>query len=583
MKKHPKRSDENSNRDQKERFDPDLYDRYVGRYQKEKKRPRRVLKGEERERFKNIAGQHSGSRKERKRDQKNSYRQADSHEGNRPHHRARKPEASYKENHSYDYDHERDYDYGRKYKQSYEPDHEPDYDYDHEYKNDHDYEPDHGYEHDHDYKDDYIYDDSDYEDDRDYEFEKEDLEGERKESEEDYYREGEGEGKEENLEKEEGPLLYSERRIDPETGIIEERKIYHRSPDSLSEEDSYEEVGEWERKLGSDGLDDEGQDRDRLLEERRLLYGDEEGLLEEEAPKKSIWRRIKRAFLAFLALLIVLLVIDLSICYSWDRDKKALPVPAADQGNRLNFLGLDMIFLLAGVDDAGEGVPQRTDTLMLVRLNFLKGETTILSIPRDTYVNVNGNNTKINHAYAYGGPELTVETLRDLLGIDLDYYLVVDYDTVKSMIDAMGGVHYDIPEEAAPVEGEDYEVGEKKLNGEEALFYLRHRQGYPNADLDRIKAQQEFLKEASKQAMSPKKFFRWPKMLNTMASHTKTNIPALPMIPRAIRLPSMMRNSEQILLPGRGAYLGGTAYYLVDESAMSDILEKNFRSFLLRN
>lgn len=303
---------------------------------------------------------------------------------------------------------------------------------------------------------------------------------------------------------------------------------------------------------------------------------------EEEAPRRTpIKTKIKRFFTVILALLLTFLVINLSICYSWDKEKKNLPVPAADEGNRLRRFGLDMMFLLAGVDDTGEGTPQRSDTLMLVRLNFWKGKTTVLSIPRDTYVQVRGKPTKVNHAYAYGGPELTVETIRDFLGIDLDYYMVVDYETVKAVIDAMGGVSYTIPEKAAPVEGERYRTGDHVLKGEEALFYLRHRQGYPRGDIDRVEAQQAFLKEAAIQALSPGKALRWPAMLSAFAAHAKTNIPSIPMIPRAPRLMNMVSDPEIIQLPGRPAYLGGISYYMVNEAEARNLVQEYFEPFMI--
>ena len=100
------------------------------------------------------------------------------------------------------------------------------------------------------------------------------------------------------------------------------------------------------------------------------------------------------------------------------------------------------------------------------------------SIPRDSRVYIDGEPDKINHAHAYGGIELTIQTIRDFLGIDLDYYLEVDYQTVKAVVDAAGGVRYNVPEDAAPVPGEVHRVGDHVLNGEETLSFLRHRQGY---------------------------------------------------------------------------------------------------------
>ena len=381
------------------------------------------------------------------------------------------------------------------------------------------------------------------------------------------------------------PLIYSERRIDPKTGIIEERKIYRAA--SQTGEDRFERVSEDDFFTGKDeaeprkkhhwpGFLKRKRDKEEPEEEE-----EEEEEDEDEAPRTPLKTKIKRVFAVFLALIIAFLAVNLSICYSWDKEKKNLPIPAQAQGNRLRRMGLDMVFLLAGVDDTGKGTPQRTDTLMVVRLNFLKGKTTILSIPRDTYVRVDGKYTKINHAYAYGGANLTVETIRDFLGMDLDYYMIIDYSTVKAVIDAMGGVSYDIPEKASPVEGERYKTGSHTLKGEEALFYLRHRQGYPRGDIDRVQAQQAFIKEAAVQAMSPGKFYRWPNILSAFAAHSKTNIPSVPMVPRAPRLMTMATNVETIQLPGRPATIQGISYYMVDQAAARNMARQYFSPFLI--
>lgn len=227
--------------------------------------------------------------------------------------------------------------------------------------------------------------------------------------------------------------------------------------------------------------------------------------------KKSCLGRIVKILLLLLILSFGIAAIYLGM---WDQKKKELPVPAEADGNILNPVHGDLVFLLAGVDDTGAGQPQRTDTLMLFRVNLYTGSIRGLSIPRDTRVYVNGSLDKVNHAHAYGGIELTMKTLRDFLGIDLDYYMEIDFGTVTAMIDAAGGVVYDVPEDAQPVEGEIFTTGKHRMMGEESLSFLRHRQGYKMGDLGRVNAQQEFMKSAMKQILSPKNFLRYPMILD---------------------------------------------------------------------
>src|SRR5690554_5284168 len=101
----------------------------------------------------------------------------------------------------------------------------------------------------------------------------------------------------------------------------------------------------------------------------------------------------------------------------------------------------EILFLLMGVDakDVKKSKGRRTDTMMLVKVNFDTGEINLLSIPRDTRVAVKGKQDKITHAHAYGGVELTMKTVRDFLNLDIDYYVKVDYQIVMDIVDEIGG------------------------------------------------------------------------------------------------------------------------------------------------
>ena len=107
----------------------------------------------------------------------------------------------------------------------------------------------------------------------------------------------------------------------------------------------------------------------------------------------------------------------------------------------------ELLFLLAGVDqnDGKNGEHTRTDTLMLIKANVDTGSFDIISIPRDCRIKVNGKLDKVNHAHSYGGIKLTLKSLRDFLGVDIDYYVKIDFDAVVKVVDAIGGVEVDVP------------------------------------------------------------------------------------------------------------------------------------------
>lgn len=313
---------------------------------------------------------------------------------------------------------------------------------------------------------------------------------------------------------------------------------------------------------------------------RRMHVEDFDEVAEEPRKKKSC---LGRLFRLLLLLLIVAILFLVGYLFLWDKEKENLPIPSAEEGNTLAPIHDDLLVLMAGVDDTGAGEPQRTDTLLLLRFAFGEGRLIGLSIPRDSRVYIDGEPDKINHAHAYGGIELTIQTIRDFLGIDLDYYLEVDYQTVKAVVDAAGGVRYNVPEDAAPVPGEVHRVGDHVLNGEETLSFLRHRQGYVNGDIDRVKAQQAFVRETAKQVASPLRFYRYPFVLHALRINAKTNLPALPLLPKAPGvLFSGLSNMELHTLPGEGDMIDGVSYYLVDEEETLSMVQELFAPFLLR-
>ncbi|XRQ06494.1 LCP family protein [Actinomadura welshii] len=145
---------------------------------------------------------------------------------------------------------------------------------------------------------------------------------------------------------------------------------------------------------------------------------------------------------------------------------------------------------------------QRTDTIMLLHLPADREKAYIVSFPRDSWVEVPGyGNQKINAAFSYGGPALLIETVEHLTGIRIDHYGAIDFEGFKSMTDALGGVTVNIKETVYdPARKKQWTAGKQKLNGEEALLFVRQRYNLPNGDFDRIKRQQAFLGALAKQA-----------------------------------------------------------------------------------
>jgi LCP family protein required for cell wall assembly len=158
---------------------------------------------------------------------------------------------------------------------------------------------------------------------------------------------------------------------------------------------------------------------------------------------------------------------------------------------------------LATGGDIGDG---RTDTILLVHIPGFGSSTptTMVSIPRDSYVEIPGyGSDKINAAFTVGGPLLLAQTVEQATGLRLDHYAEIGFDGFAVMVDAVGGVTM-CPKEpiSDPLAGIDLPAGCQKLNGRTALGYVRSR-ATPRADLDRMLNQREFMSALLHRAASP--------------------------------------------------------------------------------
>lgn len=174
---------------------------------------------------------------------------------------------------------------------------------------------------------------------------------------------------------------------------------------------------------------------------------------------------------------------------------------------------------------------KRADTIMLLSIDPKYDRVRLLSIPRDTYYKIKGyDNYRMNAAYARGGIDLQVSSVEDFMGVKIDHYVTVNYDAVKELVDAIGGVEvytpeykYTDPSTIPPLEI-NFEEGLHLLNGEDSVKYLRIRKPYKNQDLDRIKAQQDFIMKIFDKMKSPKMLLKVPKLVSIANKHIETDM-----------------------------------------------------------
>jgi len=161
---------------------------------------------------------------------------------------------------------------------------------------------------------------------------------------------------------------------------------------------------------------------------------------------------------------------------------------------------------------------------MVVKYDPVSKKINIVSIPRDTRVEIPGVKTdKINHAYAFGGAELSMNTLENLFGITIDYYVKFSFESFKKIIDDFGGVTVNAEKD---FEYEGYVTvpkGENVLNGNEALFYVRYRND-ASGDMGRIERQQEVVQALSKTIHSYDKEVALPLLFHAYSEDIETSL-----------------------------------------------------------
>ena len=175
--------------------------------------------------------------------------------------------------------------------------------------------------------------------------------------------------------------------------------------------------------------------------------------------------------------------------------------------------GRSMNILLAGADNGDDRGPSiaesvaagawkpgehRSDTIMVLHLTADRKHAYLISVPRDTYVNVDGYGMqKINAAFSLGGPSLYVQTLEQFTQLRMSHLAIIDWNGFRDLSTALGGVRVYVAQDSSDsARGVTWHRGYQRVEGDRALSYVRQRHGLPNGDFDRIRRQQNFLRSA---------------------------------------------------------------------------------------
>lgn len=193
--------------------------------------------------------------------------------------------------------------------------------------------------------------------------------------------------------------------------------------------------------------------------------------------------------------------------------------------------GEPLNILLIGTDDdtlerdTSDGYVSRSDTLMMVTLNPANHTTKILSIPRDTLTTIGDDPSpdKINHAFAYGGAELTIDTVQNYLQVPIDYYAVVNMTGLTDLIDAIGGIEVTSPL-TFEYRGTGFKKGEtREVNGVKAMNFARMRYDDPEGEVGRQNRQKIVVKAVVDKLLSFDAITYYPQLLRVISENVRTN------------------------------------------------------------
>lgn len=307
--------------------------------------------------------------------------------------------------------------------------------------------------------------------------------------------------------------------------------------------------------------------------------------------RKPLWLKL---IIILLGALILITVIGMSIFYSTlskmdkvDLNKSDLGLtPKEELQNYDSYNKIENIALF-GIDSTDGSTSGRSDSIMIATIDSTHKKLKATSIMRDSYVNIEGYGyDKINHAYAYGGPQLSIKTINQNFGLNIENFVAVDFSSLPIIIDKLGGLQINITEEELlyinkyvdqinKLHGTSsphiISAGEQTVDGGQALAYSRIR-STAGGDYERTQRQRTVLNGLFEKAMTiaPSKYLG---LINSILPHVQTNLSANSILSLATKVASIGTKSlEQERFP-RDDYSWGDningVYYLVFDEAVT--------------
>lgn len=347
----------------------------------------------------------------------------------------------------------------------------------------------------------------------------------------------------------------------------------------------------------ADRRDDErARGKKKTSVNKSIMNGSARVELERKKQMRARARRkstTKRAISAFVILIFLLVTFGCIYVFSFISGLKTdtlagANAPASNESLNILLLGMD----IGDVDQEENFSIKRTDTMMLLNYNPKTDKIHIVSIPRDTLIEVEdaydeyGNYSpywKMNAAYALGQEKEVIKQVEGLLEVNINYLVEIDYAAFRNIIDALGGIemyierdmYYDDDAQDLHIH---FNAGETVLlDGQAAEEFFRWRQnndgtGLVDGDLGRISNQQKFMKKVIEKAINPFIIFKVPSILNIIQENVITNMSGSKMLSYGLK---MIKNSgvDMVTLQGYDESIYGQSFLVVNKEDNSDILQ----------
>jgi len=281
--------------------------------------------------------------------------------------------------------------------------------------------------------------------------------------------------------------------------------------------------------------------------------------------KKRTWLRVTGAVLLLLILGVGIYVYTIYSSLTSAVDTMHQPVERETKRPAETTLEQKEPFsvLMLGVDER-PGDRGRSDTMIVLTVNPELNSVKMLSIPRDTRTEIVGRGTqdKINHAYAFGGVEMSMDTVEHFLDIPIDYYLQVNMDGFKDIVDAVGGIIVTNDMEFSQG-GYQFAEGEILLNGDKALSYVQMRKQDPRGDFGRQLRQRQIIESVIKKGASFSSLTKFDDIFGALGKNVKTNLNFNQMVDIQRNYKVAGKSIEQMQISGSGTMINSIYYYTV--------------------